>query len=395
MHFRPIPWNPRAVAIGRGVERVVNRCVRSYDRALGRLRLGGRKAGYDDEVYEFLGGAKDKLRKKHYDKSLRLLWKAEKHAPWSTFRDCTPMEKQLREQAHKGMNATEKAQLERISLPEFREFLDAHYTLTQKKALVAVLSAIGHGEAYAWLVSAELIGELKSTGAKAAVTMQVMEEAKHFVVLRELVRAFGVEVPRLSVWEYVLLERVLKSKGLDKMFGMNVVVEGIALSIFGMLGHLPGMEILSLFHLDESRHTALPINYHKEFPLSRWEMHSPTRRWRRMNLVVPAVPLMFHMEADLAQLGIDPFEFGGAVSRKMAHLAVRAQFHLPVSPDAFVSILDHLFNAYCFATRPGHKRTDFKNSETTQGKNMLANEQEAYGYAATVGASIARAPAAL
>lgn len=52
-----------------------------------------------------------------------------------------------------------------------------------------MLSAIGHGEAYAWLVSAELLGHVKSTGARAALTMQVLEEAKHFVVLRELLRA--------------------------------------------------------------------------------------------------------------------------------------------------------------------------------------------------------------
>ena len=52
-------------------------------------------------------------------------------------------------------------------------------------------------EAYAWLVSASLLTQVQSTGAKAAVTMQVMEEAKHFVVLRELIQAFGVDVPRL------------------------------------------------------------------------------------------------------------------------------------------------------------------------------------------------------
>jgi hypothetical protein len=55
-----------------------------------------------------------------------------------------------------------------------------------------------------------------------------------------------------------MLERVLKARGVEKLFGMNVLVEGIALGLFGMLSHLPGLELLRLFHLDESRHTGLP-----------------------------------------------------------------------------------------------------------------------------------------
>ena len=241
-----------------------------------------------------------------------------------------------------------------------------------------MLSAIGHGEAYAWLVSAELLGEVKSTGARAALTMQVMEEAKHFVVLRELLQAFDVPIPRQSAWEYMLLEGVSKAKGLEKFFGMNVVVEGIALSLFGLMSHMPGLEILRLFHLDESRHTGLPSNYFKEFPLSKWQRYNPAAQARRINLILPALGLIPYLEEDLAELGIDAFEFGGSVLRKVSHLAERNGFHFTVPRAVLLAELNVLFNGYCKLTRPGHKYRDFMDSDTTRGERERAVEREIF-----------------
>ena len=87
MEFQTVEISQRAARVSDHIERVANRAVRTWDRALGALHLGGRKGPYDDERYEFVGGAKDAMRKKHYDKSLRLLWKAEAHAPWTIFMD--------------------------------------------------------------------------------------------------------------------------------------------------------------------------------------------------------------------------------------------------------------------------------------------------------------------
>jgi len=224
MHFEKREVNARAVTINHQVERIANTVIRAYDVVKAKVGLRGRAAAYDDLAYEFVGGARDALRKKHYDKSLRLLWKAEQVAPWSSFHDATDAERALFGMAERGMTSDEKKLRAQITSAEFRAMLDREYTPTQKRALVTILSAIGHGEAYAWLVSASLLTQVQSTGAKAAVTMQVMEEAKHFVVLRELIQAFGVDVPRLSAWEYLLLEGSLKARGLDKFYGMNVII---------------------------------------------------------------------------------------------------------------------------------------------------------------------------
>ena len=376
IHERPV--NARAVAVNRAIESTLNRAVRARDRLRARLGLGGRAADYDDLRYEFVGGANDDMRKQHYDKSLRLLWKAEAAAPWSSFRDLGTAERTIRDLAEQGMTPTERQARARVTSAEFRAELDRHYTTGQKQAIVNVLSAIGHGEAYAWLVAASNLRDVRSSGAKAAVTMQVVEEAKHFVVMRELVQAFGVPVPRQSAWEYLLLEGVLKAHGLEKFYGMNVLVETIALSIFGALAHLPGLEILRLFHLDESRHTALPQNYFKEFPLKRRQQHSPVARARRLGMALPTLPLILLLEEDLAALGIDAFEFAGSVLRKIAHLSERAGFYLPAPAPVMLRRFNALFNAYCKATRPGHQHRDFMAADTSRDEAVAQVEQDIF-----------------
>jgi hypothetical protein len=274
------------------------------------------------------------------------------------------------------MNPEESVARNALASDEFRALLARSYTPGQRRALVKILSAIGHGEAYAWLVSASLMPEVKSTGARAALTMQVLEEAKHFVVLRELVEAFDAPVPRQSAWEYILLEKTLRAKGLDRFFGMNVLVETIALTIFGMLEPLPGMEVLRLFHLDESRHTALPANYFREFPMSTRQSGGRAGRIRRLLMALPALPLVMYLEPELAELGIDAFDFAGSVLRKVAQLSVRAGFIDPRRADAQVGFYNRLFNRYCRLTRPGHTFKDFMSAETTRGVATAKVERE-------------------
>ena len=244
--------------------------------------------------------------------------------------------------------------------------------------MVAILATIGHGEAYAWLVSAEILNEVKSTGGRAAVTMQVLEEAKHFVVLRELVRAFDVEVPRLSAWEYVLLERGFKSKGLEKFFAMNIVVEGFALNLFGLLSTHPGMEILRLFYLDESRHAALPKNYFTEYPMTWWQKNSPFKKLRRLFIILPALPVLAQLEKPMAVIGIDSLEFGGSMSRKILNLAYKVGFNFPLTQGNFEKLLNYIFNSYGKYSRVNHIPKDYIKSETTKGTYELNVEKEVF-----------------
>ena len=379
MEFQPIELIPEETAAIVARERKVNRLVRRMDAGLKRWHLGGRKGDYDDVNFEFVGGAGDRLRKKHYDKSLRLLWKAEEQIPWSDFRDCSKNEKALLELADGSLESAERSHLEKIKSAEFRAMLDREYTPEQKQALVNILSTIGHGEAYAWMVSTELLSHgVQGTGARAALTMQVMEEAKHFVVLRELILAFDCPVPRMSVWEYIVMERTLKSKGLEKFFGMNVVIEGFALNLFGLLGTFPGLEVLRLFHLDESRHTALPSNYFSEKPLTARQRSGFLVRMRRSLLLAPTLPLMTYFEKDFAVLGLDIYDFAGSMLRKVAHLSERVGFELLIPQEKLLPIVNTLFNRRAQRTRPNHLTKNYHLAETTRGQAERARESEAF-----------------
>lgn len=380
MSVTPIAYNPRVAEVNLKIESLTNKLLRGYDSIARPMGLGVRASNYDDLQYAFDGGVGDALRQKHYDKSLRLLWKAEAQAPFTTFRDCTREEKQMIQLAEKNMNRAEKRELKRVRSEEYKAFLNQHYTPEQKQAIVNILSVIGHGEAYAWIVSNQLLADVKSTGGRAAMTMQVLEEAKHFVVLREILQAFDCPIPRMMAWEYLVLEKVVKTKGLEKFFGMNVFVEGLALSLFGLFSTFPGLEFLRMFHLDESRHTGLPHAYFAEFPMTWWQKNSPKARMQRLETILPALPLIMSLEKDMALLGNDIFDFAGSVMRKVAHLSDRVGFYMPVPSSVLFTQFNGLFNAYCYVTRPEHKWKSFFDAETTRGKAELEVEQEAFGF---------------
>jgi hypothetical protein len=379
MQFAKRPTSTRAAQVNRVVESVANRAVRVKDGLLSATRLGGRKAAYDDLHYEFEGGPGAEIQRKHYEKSLRLLWKAEADAPWTGHRDCTRMERELQDAAYRVMDDEEKDALKRLGTEEFKAMLKREYTQREREAMVAILAGIGHGEAYAWLVSAELLGEVQSTGARAALSCQVLEEAKHFLVLRELLRAFDVEIPRQSAWEYVLMEDVLKAGPLDKLFGMNIVIESIALSFFGLVSNWPGMEIIRLFHRDEARHAAMPSNYLASFPLPDKEQNSLRAQIKRLKMVIPAIALIPHIEEDMAELGVDAFEFGGSVIRRIATLSERNGYRFPVSNEKLLLLLEAGFNAYCKVTRDDHELCRFMEANLTMGVEERAAEVELFG----------------
>jgi len=378
MKIRPVAVSKTACKVNASIEEALNVVVRGYDRVARPLGIGIRSSNYDDLNFAFQGGVGERLRKVHYDKSLRLLWKAQQHAPHTEFRDASSDEVAVMQLAEGALDKAEKRQLARMKTEEYRSFLAKHYTRRQRQAIVNILSTIAHGEAYAWLVSADLMGTVKSTGGRSAMTMQVLEEAKHFVVLRELLYSFDCEVPRMNIWEYITLENVLRQSGLEKFFGMNVLVEGLALSIFGTMSSFPGLEVLRMFHLDESRHTALPHNYFHDFPLSTWEKYNPVSMARRVGILLPAIPFLLRMEEDFAVLGIDVLEFGGSVLRKVFHLSDRVGFRLMLPESVLLKQFNLIFNAYSALTRSKHRYKDFMASEATMGEAELAVERSVF-----------------
>ncbi len=118
--------------------------------------------------------------------------------------------------------------------------------------------------------------------------------------------------------------------------------------------------------------------------MSKWQRRSPMARTRRLKIILPALMLIPYLEEDLAELGIDAFEFGGSVLRKVTHLSTRAGFELALPQEKLLPLLNSLFNTYYRVTRKRHSPADFMASNTTRGKRELEVEREIFSDGTTM-----------
>ena len=109
--------------------------------------------------------------------------------------------------------------------------------------------------------------------------------------------------------------------------------------------------------------------------MTEWERTNPRSRARRLGIIMPALALIPYLEGEMAVLGIDVFDFGGSVVRKLVTLAGRNGFALPLPPEEILARMNRLFNVYCKLTRPEHQRKNFMKSDSTVGAAERAVEE--------------------
>ncbi len=112
--------------------------------------------------------------------------------------------------------------------------------------------------------------------------------------------------------------------------------------------------------------------------MSAWQRHNPLAIFERLQMILPAMAMIPHLEEDMAELGFDAFEFGGSILRKISWLAKRNGFTLPLPRSVLLSGANALFNAYCRLTREGFTSHDFMSAEATRGERELAVEREIF-----------------
>ncbi len=136
----------------------------------------------------------------------------------------------------------------------------------RRDSLLRVLSVLLWGELAAWAISADLAERIDDVEAKMAATSQAHDEARHFYVLRDYLRALGHPVPRLGGLGRRLLVSILETPSLvHKLVGMQLLVESNALAIFHGLVEAkvePVLaELLPYYEQDEARHVGLGVLY--------------------------------------------------------------------------------------------------------------------------------------
>jgi hypothetical protein len=179
-----------------------------------------------------------------------------------------------------------------------------------RRSLSRVLSVLMWGELAAWNISADLALEIEDLDAKLAATGQVFDEARHFYVLRDYVRALG---PSLAIGGLPrrLLTKVVNAPTLaTKLVGMQLLFETNAVVIFRRIaesGVCPILsELLPYFERDESRHVGLGVLY---IPRLIGEMtRSEARKTARFQLecILLLMGGGFTLREEFEQLGLQP-----------------------------------------------------------------------------------------
>ncbi len=192
----------------------------------------------------------------------------------------------------------------------------------KRESALIMLSILMWGELAAWAISADLAERIDDVEAKMAATSQAHDEARHFYVLRDYLRAMGEPVPRLGGIARSLLTTILETDSLvHKLVGMQLLVESNALAIFKTLAEAelePVLtELLPYYERDEARHVGLGVMYLPRLleNLSRLEIAGVAAFQLRCVglLITGGLPLREHFRA----LGMEP--------RTMASRTVKLQ----------------------------------------------------------------------
>lgn len=193
-----------------------------------------------------------------YELGKKLNWNAETDIDWT--KPMVGMDDELRaiQNGFAGWGP-----FEALSERQKREFYDHSDAWT--------LSQFLHGEQGALLVASQLVSCAPTYAAKLYAGSQTFDEARHVEVFNKYIqKKFGLMYPVNSSLKSIL-DKILTDHRWDlKFIGMQVVIEGLALSAFSTMHELASedsliKDILGYVIRDEARHVAFGIHYLEEF----------------------------------------------------------------------------------------------------------------------------------
>lgn len=348
---------------------------------------------YDDKHAQFIGGEMELLTHRNYEKALVNLWKAEAIAPYLGIHDASRADKVAASHgavvagnaggSKKAGSADEiKELVGNITSETVRKEFEEGYTPEQRNGILEIMSLLGHGEAYAMYTSTTLLPIVRGTGSKLGMAMQIIEEAKHYIVLREMLNTID-HIRPLSTSARTLFEVIARQRYYNKLFGMNVVLESAATNLFSHFENFPGLRhIMRAFHMDESRHVAFPQNYAAAGNIPDYVTNSPRYQWSRLAMLAPAAILFLDYKPHFDAVGIDPYAFWGRFLSKVTRAAEASKMPLPFPRKAILQNVNNIFNNHVKAFEP-EKFTGFKDY-TLLGKgdisdDMVEREKEVFG----------------
>lgn len=176
-------------------------------------------------------------------------------------------------------------------------------------SLSRVFEIILWGELAAWKISAELADELEPLEAKLAATSQAHDEARHFYVMHDYLTALGYRPSRIDPRSQRVLDVTLDARRLvHKLLGMQLMIETIALTIFGEVRESriePVLsDLLGYYEKDEARHVGLGTQYLPSLLRRQTKLEAAETMVFQMRLVFWSMASLKAIERDLHALGI-------------------------------------------------------------------------------------------
>lgn len=132
------------------------------------------------------------------------------------------------------------------------------------------ISQFLHGEQGALLVASQLVSCAPTYNGKLYAASQTFDEARHVEVFNKyLQQRTGMMYP-INIHLKSILDKILTDERWDlKFIGMQIVIEGLALSAFDAIKKFTPdqllRDILTLVIRDEARHVTFGVNYLEEF----------------------------------------------------------------------------------------------------------------------------------
>jgi hypothetical protein len=184
-----------------------------------------------------------------------------------------------------------------------------HVPPEKAHALSKVFEIILWGELAAWKVSAELADELEPLEAKMAATAQAHDEARHFYVMYDYLKALGYTPSRIDPFSQRVLDVTLGARRLShKLLGMQLMLETIALTIFAEVRESrvePVLaDLLRYYEKDEARHVGLGTQFLPTLLRRQRGWDAAETMLFQLKLVFWATASLKAMEQDLHTIGI-------------------------------------------------------------------------------------------
>jgi hypothetical protein len=186
-----------------------------------------------------------------------------------------------------------------------------HMLPDKRDALGRLFAIIMWGELAAWRISAQLADHLVPLEAKMAATSQAHDEARHFYVMYDYLTQLGYVPRTIDRPSRAVLDLVLRTDSmLEKLTGMQLMVETLALTIFQLVREAKAepvlCELLRYYERDEARHVGLGIQHLPEMMRRASRREAAGAFIFQLKIVGWTLRGLKELEPDFRALGISP-----------------------------------------------------------------------------------------